>query len=439
MRLSTSLLSGAALATLLTGCSWFEKEKPAISGARIAVMENATTLVADPAAANEPLLLPDAVSLDAWPVQGGHPSHALPPLALAGSGTLKEVWRANGGKGSKNGAYALSQPVLANGTLAVMDATSTVRLLEASTGKLLWEKSLQPDYEDVAVISGGVAHTGSAIIASTGYGEVIALAVKDGATLWKTPLPAPARSAPTVRDGRVFVTTTGNELLALALSNGEPQWSHAGLGETAALVSSANPTAGPGVVVVAYSSGEVTALLADSGRVLWFDTLGGDTATDGLTNLADIAGSPVLSEGIVYVASNSAPLVAIEGRTGRRLWTQDIGSTGTPWVSGNSLFVVSSENQLLCLTKQGRIRWVQPLARYEDEDDRDHRISWTSPLLTGGRLFTASSTGVLLAVDPATGKTLSRLSLKEAVLVAPLVVNNTLYVLDEDGEVRAYR
>ena len=79
--------------------------------------------------------------------------------------------------------------------------------------------------------------------------------------------------------------------------------------------------------------------------------------------LADIHGRPVIDRGRVFAVSHSGRMVAIDLRTGDRVWEQEIASSHSPWVVGDYVFVLANDNELVCLTRdEGKVRWVAPAA-----------------------------------------------------------------------------
>ena len=268
----------------------------------------------------------------------------------------------------------------------------------------------------------------------------MALDPKNGKVIWKAGVGAPVRSGPTVTDGRVYVVTVENELVALAADDGRRLWSHNGIPETAGLVGGASPAVEGEVVVVGYSSGEIFALTVENGRPLWSDSLASTRAVDAVSALADIRGRPVIDRGRVFAVSHSGRMAAIDLRTGDRVWEQDIGSAHGVWVAGDYLYVLSNDNELVCLTRDnGKVRWLRQLPSYEDEKKKEDPIAWTGPILGGDRLVVLSSNGWALSVSPYTGEPLGREEMPGNVFVDPVIANNTLYILTDNGELSAFR
>ena len=127
-------------------------------------------------------------------------------------------------------------------------------------------------------------------------------------------------------------------------------------------------------------------------------------------------------------------------RIGARLWEKDIGGTQMPWVAGDYVFVVTNDAELVALTrKEGYIRWIARLPRFEDEEDREDPIFWSGPVLAGDRLIVAGSHGEAMSVSPYTGEVLGRFELPDGVSISPVVADNTLYILTDAAELLALR
>ncbi len=429
----------AVVALGLTACGdWFgETGDPPLAGERLPVLTFQSQIEPDPRIADLAVRLPRPMVNTGWPQAGGDPNHAMHHLAA--SGGLARLWRADIGDGSSDDAMLLAQPVIDGGRIYTMDVDASVAAYDAETGEAIWRTRLDGEDDD-GTLGGGVAFDSGRLYATTGLAEVAALDAATGKIIWRRRLSGPIRAAPTVRDGRVFVVTIANELFALNAADGKTLWLHNGLSEVAGLVGGASPAVDGGIVVAPFSSGEVVALRVENGRVVWTDTLTALRRTDPVTSLAHVRGRPVIDRGRVFVVGNAGRTVAIDLRTGNRLWEQAIGGVHGPWVAGDFVFVVSNNSELVCLSRRdGRIRWIRALQRYEDEEDRTDPIRWAGPVLAGDRLLVSGTTGQMWSVSPYTGELLGWIEVPGPVLISPAVANQTVYVLTDDAELIALR
>ena len=429
----------AVLLLALAACgSWFgESDNPPLPGERLPVLTYQDRLEPDSRIADLAVRLPRPMVNTDWPQAGGVPNHAMHHLAAGGE--LGQLWDADIGEGSSDEAVLLAQPVVDGGRIFAMDVEASIGAYDAETGETIWQTRLESEDDD-GTLGGGIAFDGGRLYATTGFAEVAALDAASGKIIWRRRLSNPMRSAPTVHDGRVFVVTIANELFALNTADGKTLWSHSGLSEVAGLVGGASPAVDAGIVIAPFTSGEVVALRVENGRVVWSDTLTALRRTDPVTSLAHVRGRPVIDRGWVFVVGNSGRMVAIDLRTGNRLWEKTIGGVHEPWVAGEFVFVVSNNSELICLSRRdGRVRWIRPLQRFEDEEDREDPIRWAGPVLAGDRLLVAGTNGQVWAVSPYTGKLLGWIEVPGPVLIAPTVANQTVYLLTDDAELIALR
>ncbi len=434
------VMAGAVLGACDLAPDWFGgTEAPPLPGQRLSVLALEGTVEPDPRIADLDVRLPRPYVNESWPQSGGYPDHAM--HHLAGGDRLEPFWRADIGEGSGDDGRILTTPVVAGGRIFAIDAVAEISAFDADSGVLLW--SIDPRLEDGEEdgFGGGLALAHGLLFASTGFGHVLALDPSNGAVIWRRDIGIPMRAAPVVAGERVFAVTYDNQLWVLAAADGAVQWSHAGISETAGLLGAAVPAVDGGIVIAPYSSGELLAFRVENGRTVWTDSLGAQRpGTGSLAALNDINGSPVIDRGIAYAISHGGRLVAIDVRTGSRVWEQDIAGLNTPWVAGEFIFVVTVDGDVVCLARlNGRVRWVHSLPRFEDEEEREDPVFWSGPLLLSDRLIVLGSNGDALAISPYSGRLLGRLEMPYGVRVSPIAANGTLYVLTDDGDLIALR
>jgi outer membrane protein assembly factor BamB len=434
----SSLLASCDTASDLADSVFGRNNKAPIPGKRYAVLPASHNVMADPKLGGDRVMLPRPVINTEWPEPGGFPNHAMQHPAL--SGPLKQIWSVDIGEGASRYAHITAQPVVAQGRIYGLDGADVVFALDERTGAKLWRFDTKPKAARDAAFGGGVAFHRGHLYVTTGYGLVFALDAATGATIWRHVSEAPFHWSPTVVEGHLLAVNIDNQLIALATGDGHELWNQTGLPEGADLLGTPAPAIAGDTAVVAYSSGEVYALRIENGHSEWSDSLATAQPMGALSSLADVHGRPVIDRGRVFAVSHSGRMVAIDLRTGDRVWEQDIGGTQGPWVAGDYVFVLSDDARLICLTwKDGRVRWVTNLPRYEEPKKKRDRIRWTGPVLAGDRLIVISSLGQAFSVSPYTGQAIGTTDFPAGVFIDPVVADNTLYVLTNDARLIALR
>lgn len=437
-----SILTALLLSVGVNACSdgfWGgEKEKPPLPGERISVLDQGRALRADDEK-QIPFTQADQWQNDSWPQAGGTPTHAMQNLALA-SGGLKRIWSSDIGEGTRKKLPLTTQPIVIGNTIVTLDTDSMLSAFSIEDGSKRWETNVRDSVEEDPVISGGIAAEGGFIYVTAGYDEILCVDAQKGDIKWRAPLAAPSRAAPTIVDGRVFVTTMNNSILALDAAQGKVLWEFAGLGSSTGLVGSASPASNADLVVPVFSSGEIYALRSGNGSVAWSDNLSNSLRLGGLTALSDIRGMPVIDDNMVYAISYGGKMAGIDLRSGARLWQKDIAGPKTPWVAGSGIFVITSENQIVALDKTtGTVLWVSQLARYKDKEDKTGPILWTGPIMAGNRLMAFGSHGRVAEIDPAKGTLIREWEAGDSVTISPVISGGTLFILEDDGTLTAYK
>lgn len=431
------------LVTSIAGCSVFSTSKKQETFApdkeRISILTGESNLEVDATLANTPVVLPNAYTNKSWTQTGGNTTKAIYHLEIADK--ITQVWRRKIGNGNTPYQRLAAGPVAADGIVYAMDVDADVTAVNIETGRVIWTKDLDNDEEKSKVgFGGGVAYWNGSVYATTGYGYIVSLDAATGVENWRYEATIPLRNAPSIADGRVFAVTQDNRILALNANTGVELWDQVGITESASMFGAASPAIDGETIVVALSSGELMALRTQNGRLLWQDSLSRTSRLTPLATLADIDASPVIDRGRVYAVSHAGRMVAIDMRTGQRAWEGNVASVNTPLVAGDFGFIVTVDAEIACIALiDGRVRWTSQIQKFEDQEKRRGLISWTAPVLAGDRIFIASSHGYLLSISPYTGEVISGTKLPAGINTSPIVVDKTLILLSNDGELIAYR
>lgn len=441
MKLSRTLPLVAFSALALSACSdtWFgDPEKPPLPGERVSILEMQNQLMPE-GKTEAPFALPEVWDNDFWPQAGGYPNHAMQNLAL-NSGELKLAWKTDIGEGGSTRMPLTARPVVADGRIFALDTDNRLSAYSIKDGAQQWKMDARKPGEKEPVIAGGIAFSGGVLYVSAGFDEIIAVNPATGDVYWRAKIDSPSRAAPTIEGGRVFVVTQTNTLSALDAKTGAALWDYSGMEGSASLVSGASPAAEAGLVVPAFTSGEIYALRVENGSLAWSDNLASMLRLGGLGGISDISGYPVIDKGLVFAISYAGRMVAIDAQTGTRIWTRELGGAETPWVAGNSIFTITTQGELVAMAREtGAVRWVTQMKRYEDPETRKHVIIWKGPVLAGGRLIVGGTGGRMAEIDPATGKLTAQWSVGKNLTIPPIVAGQTLYLLADDGTLLAYR
>ena len=434
-----------SLASLLGGCasigdvfSGGEKKTTPTIGNRVDILNTTVDTKADPDLAGLSVILPPEAPNANWAQPSGNSAKAPGHVAL-GTG-LTRAWTSSV-TGASNRARLGAAPVINNGRLFVVDTEGKVSAFDANNGASIWSTSIEVSKDGrPSAFGGGVSADGNMVYATNGVGDVTAIKADTGEITWKKRPAGPLRGAPTVSNGNVYVMTQDNQIYALRASDGQSEWNESGPVGTSGIFGVAAPAAAQGTVIAGYSTGELAAYRYENGRGLWSDSLSRTAMSTSVSTLTDIDADPVIDRGRVFALGQGGRMASYQLVTGQRIWEINIAGITTPIVSGEWVFVLTSDAKILCVQRaSGKIRWLSQLPQYKSESKKKGAITWRGPVLAGGRLIVANSEGQVWSVSTGEGSANQVFELKSPVSVSPVVANNTLYLLDDSGTISAFR
>lgn len=436
------IVAALVCVTLLAGCGVLGRNRrpttPTV-GQRIPVLGTEGTVEADPLLAAIPVAVPAATANTDWSQSGGNASKSMGHVALGDA--LQQVWSVSIGSGNSFRTRLVSEPVAADGRVYTVDTEGRVRAFNIQNGQEIWMHQVRGEHSpSEALFGGGVTYDGGRVYATNGAGDIAALDAATGNQVWMVKPGGPLRGAPTVAGDTVYVLSQDSQLYALNAQNGETRWSGAGSFELAGVFGSAAPAFAQSTLVAGFSSGELNAYRYENGQVVWQDALARTGISTSVGQLSDIDADPVIDNGRVFAIGQGGRMVAVELITGQRAWEVNIGGLSTPWVAGDWIFVVTDRAQLLAVARSsGRIRWISQLPRYRNAEKRTGPIFWRGPVLAGNRLILTGSNGNIIFASPVDGTVQTTVEHHAPMSLPPIVSNNTLLILDNDGKLTAWR
>ncbi|MET0655239.1 MAG: outer membrane protein assembly factor BamB [Pseudoxanthomonas sp.] len=378
----------AVLAVVLSGCStvkgWFSKDK-------------------DDAKPTEPAELVD----------------------FAATATVSKLWSANVGKGEDRLGIRQA-PAAADGRVYAAAVKGGVRAIDLQTGKTVWE------YDSEERLSGGPGAGDGLVVVGSLDGKVIALDAATGAEKWQAKVPNEVIAAPAIGQGFVLVRSNDGRISAFDAASGERRWFSTHDLPTLSVRGNAPVTLGPGVVFVGNDDGTLSAMGLTDGRPLWNQVIGVPEGRTELERMADVDGAPVLDNTTVYATSFKKETVAIDGPSGRPLWTRDNGGPGGLGLSSGSVVVSDPAGSVWALDKaSGASLWSNVTLA---------RRSLTAPTVHGDFAVVGDFDGYVhwLRLDNGEEAARERVGGK-ALRAKPVVVDGILLVQNVEGELTAFR
>ena len=435
LALSVSLSSCSHIPSWMGGST---KEIKKLPGDRLAALPVGADLKPDEAAKAVVVSLPVPTSNDSWAQHTG--VFTAGTSNIAASGTFEKEQSTSAGDGQSFEHTLLPRPVVGGDMVFAMDAEGKISAHDAanlSTQRWLSEGV----YEDVEQdnVGGGLAYDNGKLYATSGRGRIAAFDASSGKELWHMSVKTPLRSAPRIDEGRLYAITIDSAVYALDTNNGNVLWNQRGISETAGVMNSISPAVVTGAVIVPYASGEVYMLASGDGHELWTASIAQNKRTSASDIFTGIGGDPVIDGQVVFAVSNGGGFSVLSVDQGQPLWSKPIASNNTPWVSGDYVFLLTTDNTLVCMMKyDGRVRWSTRLEGYQDMDRKLDPITWRGPVLVSGKLVLVNNVGQMALVNAADGTIAETRDIPSEIETAPVVAGGRIYLVSKNATLYSF-
>ncbi|MEC7096497.1 MAG: outer membrane protein assembly factor BamB [Pseudomonadota bacterium] len=285
---------------------------------------------------------------------GSEEEDATAPVELERIDTkvkLKKQWSIKIGDGQGDGFYKIT-PTLVDGVLYVASSDGEVAAISAADGGRLWRVELERP------LSGGVGYHDRSLYLGGADGSVLQLSADDGVVEWEAAVSGEVLAAPAVSDDWVIVQTYDGKLLGFQPGADEPAWTFTSDVPILTLRGTSTPILVGDNAIAGFGDGKVVAVDVNSGNVSWESRIGVPQGSSEIDRIVDIDGA-MTQQGIeLFVASYQGRVAALDSRTGRKLWQQNVSSVTGTHVGFGNVYVADVDGTLSAFLRTGQgVRW----------------------------------------------------------------------------------
>lgn len=379
---------------------------------------------------------------------GSSPSRlALEPPAVLADFTpelgVEARWARQLGKGVDKHFIALT-PLVERDRIYAANRKGLVEAFELESGARLWRNDL------AAAINGGPGDGGDMLLIG-GDAEVIALDKRDGQVRWRSAVSSEVLAAPQRGGNVVVVRSVDGALFGLDAGNGRRLWRYSQPVPLLSLRGVGEPHIEGGMVIAGFDNGRLVAVSLQDGLPLWEAALAIPRGRTELERLVDVDARLMVRDGVVYAAGYQGRIAALTLDSGRLLWTRDFSTWSGLAIAGRDLYVTDIEGNLWAMARSnGGTLWKQGALRGRAP---------SAPAVQGGALVVADFAGYVHWLSREDGTMLARMRVEDsealypipsyyppngyredrAVLAAPQVLDDHVYVMDKRGTLNALR
>src|SRR5215469_3591421 len=335
-----------------------------------------------------------------------------------------------------------------------------------------WSASVVDDNKQTKLRLGlGLSSDGERVYAANHRGDVAAIALANGRVAWRTHTKAPLSGGTSVGDGLVLAGTSDGQLFALDAASGAVRWRIRVSGEVLApaaisprlialrlvngrvqalspadghevwsydqpvprlsLRGTSRPVFAGDLVLSGFDNGRIAAVNVNDGAMLWEQTVTPPHGRSELERLDDIDTPVIVSGQDVYTVGYQGRVAMLALDTGQVWWSHEASSYRGMVLDGDVLYMVTADAEVVAMrAKTGAEIWRQKVLL-------NRRLS--PPAVTEDSVIVGDFQGYLHWLDKATGELQARSKEGKArISTAPLVIDGTVVVINDRGQIRAY-
>ncbi len=333
-------------------------------------------------------------------------------------------WSTNTGAGIDERLGA-NRPFLVDEEIWVGDHRGRIVAVNAESGNVIRR------FDTKIALSGGPAVYGDLVLAGSFDGELVALDRQSGQQRWSARLSSELLSYPIIHDGIVIARCIDGRTFGFDRADGTRLWIHDRSIPLLTLRGNSDPLARAGQVFLGYDDGAVIGLDVSDGELIWQQRVSVPEGRTELERLADIDGPMAIVGTNLYVVTRAGRMASLAIESGRILWDKDVASFSGLSLQRTQLATVDPDDNVWLIDRRnGSTIW---------QDDKLAYRKLTRPVFIGNHLAVVDGSGFLHFYDLDSGEFSGRVrATRSAPANDPLVVGNTLYLLDQDGTLSAW-
>ena len=337
---------------------------------------------------------------------------------------LKKQWSIKIGDGQGDGFYKIT-PTLVDGVLYVASSDGEVAAISAADGGRLWRVELERP------LSGGVGYHDRSLYLGGADGSVLQLSADDGVVEWEAAVSGEVLAAPAVSDDWVIVQTYDGKLLGFQPGADEPAWTFTSDVPILTLRGTSTPILVGDNAIAGFGDGKVVAVDVNSGNVSWESRIGVPQGSSEIDRIVDIDGA-MTQQGIeLFVASYQGRVAALDSRTGRKLWQQNVSSVTGTHVGFGNVYVADVDGTLSAFLRTGQgVRWQNIELGYR-------QLSRPTPV--SSYVATVDFDGYLHLLSQVDGQIVGRTKIGGDAARADMIADSgRLFIFADNGQLLAY-
>ncbi len=298
--------------------------------------------------------------------------------------------------------------------------------LDLATGHTLWRTRTR------APLSGGTAVGQGLVVVGTSDGRLFALDAASGAERWNVRVSGEVLAPAAISERLIALRTVDGKLHALSLADGHELWTFEQQVPKLSLRGTSRPVLAGDVVLSGFDNGKVAAVNMSDGAMLWEANIAPPQGRTELERLDDIDSPVSVSHQDVFTVGFQGRVAMLALDSGQIWWSHEASSYRGLTMDGDTLYMSTADGEIVALrARTGAEIWRQKALL--------HR-GLSALAVTEDSIVTADFQGYVHWLDKATGALAARVQAgKVRISTAPVVAGDNVLVINDRGQISAFR
>jgi outer membrane protein assembly factor BamB len=317
---------------------------------------------------------------------------------------------------------------VADGRVYAAGHKGDVVAFDLNSGHVAWRARLK------APLSGGTAVGDGLVLIGSSDGQLFALDPANGTRRWSVRVNGEVLAPAAIAERLIALRTVDGKLHALSPADGHELWVQEQPVPRLSLRGTARPVIVGDLVLCGFDNGKVLAVNGGDGSVQWEAAISPPHGRTELERLDDIDTAVRVSGQDVYTVGFQGKVAMLALDNGQVWWSHEASSYRSLTLDEDALYMTGADGQIVALrTRTGAELWRQKVLQYRG-------LSAVVSMDEDNALVTADFQGYVHWLDKATGALAARASSgKTRVSAAPIVVGNMVLVINDRGQISAFR
>ena len=325
----------------------------------------------------------------------------------------------------------LISPIISNNNIIFSDDRGTIFNINKQ-GKINWKKNVYKKiYKKIYKIL-SIAIYKNYVFVSDNIGFIYKLDIIDGNIIWIKNHGVPIKSDIKLFEDKIFLINQDNRLLCLEVNDGSLLWNSRSIGsfiKSQHLLSLAISKKKD--LVILNSAGDLVKLKSSNGQIYWtLSVLGSLYAHD--TDFFRSSKIVLIDNEIIFSTSTST--FSLNLTNGQLNWEIEVGSSNTPIIDKNNIFIVTNNGFFLNLErKTGNVIWSTNILKILKKKKQNTNV--TGFVLGSGKIYATTKNGYLIVSSANSGKVESFEKIGDPIYAPPIIHDGSLFILTQNSRI----